>query len=152
MRIIIAAVGRARPGPIRDLYDHYAVRLSWPLALKEIEERRALPGAALTESEGRMILAAKPPGASLVALDETGGAVTSTAFANLLGRWRDEGVPAVVFAIGGPDGLSQAVRQAADKTLSFGAVTWPHMLVRPLLLEQLYRAQSILSGHPYHRA
>ena len=152
MRVVITAVGRAKPGPIRDLYDHYAARLGWPLALKEVEERRTLPPAALREREGALLLAARPPGAKLIALDASGRQITSEALAELLGNWRDDGTPAVAFAIGGPEGLSAAVLGAADRIVSFGAVTWPHMLVRPLLLEQLYRAQSILSGHPYHRA
>jgi 23S rRNA (pseudouridine1915-N3)-methyltransferase len=87
-----------------------------------------------------------------IALDETGTSLGSEEFARLLGRWKDGGRPATVFAIGGPDGLSREFRLKAELTWSFGAATWPHQLVRIMLLEQLYRAITILSGHPYHRA
>ncbi len=151
MRITLAAVGRSKPGPARDLYEHYAGRLQWPLTLKEVEERRRLPPAALQEREGDLLLAALPAGARVVALDEGGKALTSKAFAALIGGWRDQGQRDVAFVIGGAEGLAPAVRRAADRILAFGPMTWPHMLVRALLLEQLYRAQTILAGHPYHR-
>ena len=98
------------------------------------------------------LLAAVPQGARLVALDERGKNLDSPAFAALMGRWQDDGLGDLAFAIGGPDGLSPAVLERADLTLSLGPMTWPHLLVRVLLVEQLYRAQSILDGHPYHRA
>jgi len=151
MRITLAAVGRAKPGPARDLYEQYVGRLNWRITLKEVEERRAFPPGRLKEREGELLLAALPAGAKVVALDESGKTLTSKAFARLLGEWRDSGEQNIAFVIGGADGLSPAVRQAAHQTLAFGAMTWPHMLVRALLAEQLYRAQSILAGHPYHR-
>jgi 23S rRNA (pseudouridine1915-N3)-methyltransferase len=152
MRITLAAVGRAKAGPSRDLYEFYAARLAGRLTLKEVEERRALAPETLKLREGERLLAAVPNDARLIALDEGGRHMTSAAFAALLGRWRDEGLQDLAFAIGGAEGLSQAVIDRADLVLSFGPMTWPHLLVRALALEQLYRAQTILSGHPYHRA
>jgi 23S rRNA (pseudouridine1915-N3)-methyltransferase len=158
MRMTLIAVGRAKPGPVRDLYDHYAGRLGQggrgllgELTLKEIEERRPLPPEELKRREAELLLAARPKGARLIALDERGKALTSSDFAALLGRWRDEGVQDLAFAIGGAGGLDPSLREAATLTLALGLMTWPHLLTRALLAEQLYRAQSILSGHPYHR-
>ncbi len=155
MRILIVAVGRARPGPIRALYEDYASRLRPAPALIEVEERRPLPAAALKRREGELIQAvlARRPGRRLVAaLDERGRAVGSRAFAEELARWRARGLDEVAFLIGGADGLDEPLREAADLVLSLGPMTWPHLLVRGLLAEQLYRAQQIAAGHPYHRA
>lgn len=152
MRLTIAAVGRSRPGPLRDLFDDYAGRSAWPLALREVEARKGLSGAALKREEAALLLAAVPAGAAVVALDERGRDLDSAAFARLLGRWRDEGRAEAAFLIGGADGHDDAVRDRAELLLSFGRLTWPHMLARAMLAEQIYRAQTILSGHPYHRA
>ncbi len=158
MRMTLIAVGRAKPGPVRDLYDHYAARLGQGghgalggLTLKEVEERRPLPPGELKRREAELLLGALPKGARLIALDERGKALDSGDFAALLGRWRDQGVQDLAFAIGGAGGLDASLRQAAALTLALGPLTWPHLLTRALLAEQLYRAQSILSGHPYHR-
>src|SRR4029079_16926727 len=105
----------------------------------------------LKQREAELILAAVPPAARLVALDERGTPWTSRQFAERLASWRDAGAAALAFAIGGADGLGQAVVDRADAVLSLGPMTWPHLLARSLLLEQLYRAQQILAGHPYHR-
>ena len=99
-----------------------------------------------------MLRAALPRGARLVALDETGRTLDSAAFAGLLGDWRDAGTREAAFLIGGAGGLDPALRREADAVLAFGPMTWPHLLVRVMLAEQLYRAASILAGHPYHRA
>jgi 23S rRNA (pseudouridine1915-N3)-methyltransferase len=152
MRLTIAAVGRSRPGPLRDLFDDYAGRSAWPLVLREVEARKALSGAALKREEAALLLAAVPAGAAVVALDERGRDLDSAGFARLLSRWRDEGRAEAAFLIGGADGHEDAVRDRADLLLSFGRLTWPHMLARTMLAEQIYRAQTILSGHPYHRA
>lgn len=152
MRIVLVAVGRGRSGVERDLYDHYAARLTWPLSLKEVEPKGTLPPARLKAREAELLLAVVPNGAKLVALDERGEALASEAFAKRLGAWRDEGVAATAFLIGGADGLDETLKARADLRLSLGRVTWPHLLVRGLLAEQLYRAQQILAGHPYHRA
>lgn len=152
MRLTIAAVGRARPGPLRDLFDDYAGRSAWPLTLREVEARKGLSGAALKREEAALLLGVVPAGAAVVALDERGRDLDSAGFARLLGRWRDEGRGELAFLIGGADGHDDAVRDRAELLLSFGRLTWPHMLARTMLAEQIYRAQTILSGHPYHRA
>ncbi len=156
MRITLAAVGRMKAGPLRDLYQDYAGRLGQgpfgSLVLREVEEHRPLPAPELIRREGRLLLDAVPPKARLVALDQIGHAMTSMGLAKLLGRWRDQGSTEVAFAIGGAEGLAEEVRASADRIISLGPMTWPHLLVRALLAEQLYRAQCILSGHPYHRS
>ncbi len=153
MRILIVAVGRAKAGPERALFDHYVGRITPPftLDLKEVEEKKALSGAELKRREGDLLLAQIPDGATVVALDERGKSVSSMAFAEKLGAWRDGGVRDLVFLIGGADGLDDRVRETAALVMSFGAATWPHMLVRGMLAEQIYRARAILTGHPYHR-
>ena len=151
MRIDILAIGRARAGPERALYQSYADRIRWPLALRELEEKRRLPAAELKARESALLLEALPADAAVVALDETGKDLSSEEFAKRLGRWRDDGRATVAFVIGGAEGLSDDVRGRADLLLSLGRQTWPHMLVRTMLAEQIYRAQQILAGHPYHR-
>lgn len=151
MRLHIVAVGKLKAGPHAALARHYAERLAWPLAIREVEEKRPLPAPELKEREGALLLAAAPPSAVLVALDERGKSLTSAAFAQKIAQWRDGGTSDLAFLIGGADGLADAVRQRAQLVLSLGAMTWPHLLVRGMLLEQLYRAQQILAGHPYHR-
>lgn len=152
MRLSLIAVGRLKPGPLDALAQHYAERIQWPLSVREVEEKRKLPAQEMIEREGALLLAALPPSAVLVALDERGRQLTSAAFAERVGRWRDAGTSDLAFVIGGADGLAEAVRERAQLVLSLGAMTWPHLLARGLLLEQLYRAQQILAGHPYHRA
>lgn len=150
MRITIVAVGRHKAGPLKSLQEFYADRIRWPLAIREVEERRKLPPAELKAREGDLILAALPKDAVLIALDGRGKTLSSTDFAQRLGRWRDADA-SLAFVIGGADGLSDAVLHRAKLVLSLGAMTWPHLLVRGMLLEQIYRAQQILAGHPYHR-
>lgn len=152
MRITLAAVGRAKAGPARDLYDLYAGRLTWRLTLKEIEERRAPSPDEQKTREGERLLAAVPEGARLIALDEAGRGLTSAALADRIGRWQDQGVRDLAIGIGGAEGLSDAVKARADLVLALGPMTWPHLVVRALIAEQLYRAQTILAGHPYHRS
>ena len=150
MRLTLVAVGRLGADPAAALFDAYARRLRPPLAVIEVEERRKLPVAALVRSEAGKLLAAVPEGAAIVALDERGRALASDAFAARLGAWRDAGRD-VAFLIGGADGLDPSVRIRADLVLSLGPMTWPHRMVRAMLAEQLFRAQAILTGHPYHR-
>jgi 23S rRNA (pseudouridine1915-N3)-methyltransferase len=152
MRIWLAAVGRAKPGPELDLFTQYARRLTPPLTLKEVEEKRPLPVLERKAREAELLLSAVPHGATIVALDERGKIMGSEPFAERMGRWRDDGVGDVAFLIGGADGHGDAVRARADLLLGLGAMTWPHMLVRAMIAEQLWRAQAILSGHPYHRS
>ncbi len=152
MKLTIAAIGRAGRGPERNLYEHYAGRIRWPLTLRELEEKKKLPVPQLIEREGQLLLAAVPAEALVVALDRRGKALDSAAFARQLQRWRDDSVSDVAFLIGGADGHGEALLKRARLVLSFGAMTWPHLLARAMLAEQIYRAQQLLAGHPYHRA
>ena len=122
-----------------------------PPAIVEVEERRSLPPEQLKLREGELILGALPAGVPFVALDERGTQWSSRALAKRIAAWRNQGESELVFAIGGADGLHRAVLDRADVILALSSMTWPHLLVRGMLLEQLYRAQQILAGHPYHR-
>ncbi|EYD75706.1 LSU m3methyltransferase RlmH [Rubellimicrobium mesophilum DSM 19309] len=154
MRVTICAVGRLRSGPERELVDDYLLRFDrtgrslglGPATVTEVEAKTGGMGA-----EAALLSRAVPQGAVLCCLDERGETMASPAFASLLGRWRDEGRDAA-FVIGGADGIDPELRGRAQKLLSFGAMVWPHMLVRVMLAEQLYRAATILAGGPYHRA
>jgi len=152
LKITIACIGRAGRGPERELYEHYAGRIRWPLALRELDERKKLPPAELVRREGELLLGAVPDKAVVVALDRRGKALDSEGFAQRLGRWRDDGVAELAFLIGGADGHGESLLKQASLVLSFGAMTWPHLLARAMLAEQIYRAQQMLAGHPYHRA
>lgn len=158
MKMTIAAVGRLKAGPERALFDRYLERadragrqLGLSCELREIPESTARQATARKNAEAETVLAALPPGAVVVALDEHGKAIDSRVFAYRLAQWRDSGSRDVVFLIGGADGLGRAAVERADLKLAFGAMTWPHQLARIMLAEQLYRAVTILSGHPYHR-
>jgi len=151
MRYHLIAVGRARGGPEKMLFDQYVKRLSQPLKLHEVEDRKSLSGQQLKIAEGNKILATIPDGAVVVALDENGRTFTSPEIAKKIEHWRDDGIRDLAFVIGGADGLHESVKKRADVLLSFGAMTWPHMLVRAMVAEQIYRSQTILAGHPYHR-
>jgi len=151
--IRILAGGRWRADdPARMLYEEYARRLPWPLELAEFDVRTSDAAKRIATEGVRMLAAAGPPGRLLITLDERGRDFTSAALAEQIRTWQEEGRPALVFAIGGADGLAPAVRSAADLSISFGSMTWPHLMVRAMLAEQLYRANAIITGHPYHRA
>ncbi len=150
MRVTVAAVGRARGGVFRDLYDRYAGRSAWDIALREVEAR-GTDARSRRRAEGERLLAAIPKGARVVALDEAGEMLSSREFAAWIGRARDAGTRDLCVLVGGPDGLDEAAKVRADLVLSLGRATWPHLLARGLAVEQLYRAQGILAGHPYHR-
>jgi 23S rRNA (pseudouridine1915-N3)-methyltransferase len=159
MLITVAAIGKLKAGPERELFDHFLARAAAPgkkigltFTERAFPESRADSAGARGAHEAAALLTAVPTGAILVALDEAGTSMTSNTFADRLGKWRDGGAAGVVFAIGGPDGHGQAIIEKARLRLAFGAMTWPHRLVRVMLAEQLYRAVTILSGHPYHRA
>ena len=122
-----------------------------PPVIVEVDEKRPFPPVLLKAREGELILGALPAGAPFVALDERGIQWSSRTLAERIAAWRDRGSPELAFAIGGAEGLHSMVLDRADVTLSLGSMTWPHVLVRGMLLEQLYRAQQILAGHPYHR-
>lgn len=151
MRVTIAAVGRDRSGPTRDLFEEYCRRCPWPIRLREIPPRTTgAPERRRAEEAGRLSTAV-PRDAALIALDENGRALTSRAFATKLAAWQRQGRSELAFVIGGPDGLDSTLIERADLVLALGRMTWPHRLVRVLLAEQLYRAATILAGHPYHR-
>jgi 23S rRNA (pseudouridine1915-N3)-methyltransferase len=160
MRILIAAVGRLKQGPERDLAADYrkraaAVGKSFGLRdieLVEIRESRARDAERRRTEESIAIANVIPERAVVAILDERGDNLDSAKFAGLLRQWRAEEGPAACFIIGGADGLAASFRTRAKFTLAFGTATWPHQLVRIMLLEQLYRAGTILAGHPYHRA
>ena len=152
----LCAVGRLRSGPERDLIADYTQRFDrtgralslGPLTEHEVEDKKNAGMAA----EAELLARAVPQGAVLVTLDERGKLLTSPEFATQLARWRDGGRQDVAFVIGGADGIDPSLRAKADASISFGAMVWPHMLVRVMLAEQLYRAATILGGGPYHRA
>ncbi|MCO5132241.1 MAG: 23S rRNA (pseudouridine(1915)-N(3))-methyltransferase RlmH [Xanthobacteraceae bacterium] len=160
MRIMVMAVGRLKQGPERELAERYAARFDEAgrrlgfrgIEVREIAESRARDAATRIAEEAAAIAAMIPEKAAIVALDEHGDSIDSSAFARHLGRWRDEQVANNVFVIGGADGLSPELQRKARLRMAFGRATWPHQLVRVLLLEQIYRAATILAGHPYHRA
>jgi len=152
VRVTVAAIGRDRAGPARALFEEYCKRSMWPVRLVEIAPKRRLPLERRLADEALRLVQAAPEGALLVALDEHGRQLDSLAFARRLGDWRDQGRSEIAFLIGGPDGLAPSLVERADAVVALGPMTWPHRLVRVLLAEQLYRAQAILAGHPYHRA
>ena len=156
MQFHIIAVGRFGSGRAhaaeKDVFDGFVRRIKPQLKLIEVEEKRPLPVPARMVAEGTKLLAAIRQGAFVVAMDERGRELSSIQFAKKLGDLRDDGRRDVAFIIGGADGLDESVRKRADLLLGLGAMTWPHMLVRAMLAEQIFRAQSILAGHPYHRA
>ncbi len=160
MRIVIAAIGRKRGGPEAALVGDYLDRAGGlgrrlgfsDISLSEVEAPKSLAGEVLKKREGELLLNAVPDGAQIILLDERGENISSEKLAALLARMRDDGAGPAAFAIGGADGHADMLRSRAVRIISFGAATWPHMLVRAMLAEQLYRAMTILSGHPYHRA
>jgi len=155
MRVHICAVGRLRAGPERGLIDDYLKRFDrtgralglGPAQVHEVEDKK---GGGMT-GEAALLERTLPKGAVVCVLDERGKVMTSPAFATQIGDWRDAGRGDLAFLIGGADGLAPGLRARADFRLSFGKMVWPHMLVRVMLSEQLYRAASILAGSPYHR-
>ena len=159
MRLSVIAIGRLKQGPERELAERYRERFDdigrklgfRGLEIHEIPESRSRDAATRIAEEAAAIAALIPDKAALVALDEHGDNVDSASFARHLGRWRDDSVPCAVFTIGGADGLSPDLRRRAKLSVAFGKATWPHQMVRVMLLEQIYRAATILSGHPYHR-
>lgn len=156
MRVHLCAVGRLRAGPERDLMDDYVTRFDrtgralalGPFSETEVEDKK---GGGM-EAEADLLSRALPSGAMICTLDERGKVLSSPEFAEHLARWRDGGRQDLAFIIGGADGIAPSLRARADFSISFGRMVWPHMLVRVMLTEQLYRAASILAGAPYHRA
>lgn len=152
MDIIIACIGHLKSGPELDLLTKYVKQTRWRVTVREFEDKKSGSAEERKKREGEMLLSAVPAGAKIIVMDERGKQTGSEAFAKKLGGWQDEGVPAVVFMIGGADGHTDELRKRADYLMAFGEMTWPHMLARVMLAEQIYRAKTILDGHPYHRA
>ena len=152
MRLQIRAIGRMKAGPERDLIETYRRRLTWQLDIIEIDDRKISGETSIRMArEAELLSADIRPGTVTVALDERGRDLSSREFADHLTGWRDSGRQPIVLMIGGADGLDRALVRKADLVLSLGRLTWPHMMVRAMLSEQLFRAQSIDRGHPYHR-
>lgn len=159
MRIIVAAIGRLKRGPETELSERYRKRAEQTgrqlglraVEIVEIRESRADDDGKRMLEESIALANVIPKGAAAVLLDSRGDNLGSIDLAAQLAKWREQDRPAVVFLIGGPDGLAASLRDKAEMRLAFGIATWPHQLVRVMLLEQLYRAVTILTGHPYHR-
>jgi len=138
MRLHLIVRGKIGRSPEGELVDRYLKRIAWPVKLTELPDTGGTIPPPLTPARD-------------VLLDERGRQLTSSEFAQLLGRWRDDGVREARFLIGAADGHGEAMRGSADLLIAFGAMTWPHLMARAMLAEQLWRATSILAGHPYHR-
>jgi len=159
MRIVVAAVGRLKRGPETELSERYRKRAAQTgrqfglrdIEIIEIRESRAAEAGKRVLEESIALANVIPENASVVLLDSQGENLDSASLATRLGKWRADRRSAAVFIIGGADGLAPILREKADLRISFGLATWPHQLVRVMLLEQLYRAMTILAGHPYHR-
>jgi len=155
MRVHLCVVGRLRKGPEKTLVDEYLMRFDrsgramalGPAVLHEVEDKK---GGGVT-AEAALLRRAIPNGAKICALDERGQRWSSPEFSQRLARWRDDGEQDLAFVIGGADGIDAGLRDDAQDLLSFGPMVWPHMLVRVMLAEQMYRAATILAGTPYHR-
>ena len=159
MKLIVAAVGRQKAGPETELVARYqdrakkagrALGLDGPEII-ELTESRARSTEERKAQEAEQLLKALPAGCIIVALDEHGKSISSDAFSKLIDKHRNEGSPAIAFVIGGPDGHGRDLLDQAQVKLALGAMTWPHQVARILLTEQVYRAITILTGHPYHR-
>ncbi len=156
MRVHICAVGRLRSGPEKDLIDDYLARFDrsgralglGPAQVVEVEDKKNRGMGA----EADLLRKALPKGAVICTLDERGKLLSSPGFADRMADWRDSGRQDLAFVIGGADGIDPALRAEADFSISFGKMVWPHMLVRVMLAEQIYRAATILAGSPYHRS
>ena len=151
MNITIAAVGRMKSGPEWILFNKYLRRITWPLTIREVVERRPLKKQQLMAREANLLTNAVPTGAFLIALDKSGKSISSGSFARLFQDLRSENQRDIAFVIGGTEGIDTSLLSQANLKLSMGAQTWPHLLARCMLLEQIYRVQSILTNHPYHR-
>ena len=151
MRVLISAIGKMKAGPELELCHSYIRRLSWQVDIKESDAKKSLPAKEKQIQESELLLASCKGYDVVVALDEDGKTPSSQEFAAQLKTWQVGGKSKVAFLIGGSDGHTDALLKASHMQLSLGKMTWPHMLARAMLCEQLYRAHAILAGHPYHR-
>jgi 23S rRNA (pseudouridine1915-N3)-methyltransferase len=160
MRLLIAAVGKLKQGPERELFAHYLGRAEAagrklhlsPLNVIEVAESKAATARARMQAEAETLLGKVPASHRLICLDPGGETISSESFAKLLAKLRDQGADGLAFVVGGPDGVAEEARSRAEIVLSLGPMTLPHGLARIVLAEQIYRAATILAGHPYHRA
>ncbi len=150
MRTTLLAIGKIR-GAEAELCAEYQKRLSPDVLVREFAAAKSLPATQTQKAEAQFLLKALPPKAFVVLLDENGMNMSSRDLASKLSTWQDQGVNDLAFLIGGADGVTDDVRKRANFSIAFGKQTWPHKLVRVMLLEQIYRARQINSGHPYHR-
>lgn len=153
MKISIISIGKFENSPHKQVYETYIKRLKWKVELKELDLKNSqnLSVPKIKEGEGALILKALKPSSKLIVLDEEGKQFSSVAFAKMISDFAVAGDSDLSFVIGGSDGLSEEVLQKSNLKISFGKMTFPHLMVRAILAEQLYRAQSIIAGHPYHR-
>lgn len=152
MRITLAAVGKMKDSPERVLLDKYIRQLPWTFSIKEIDIKKSLDTEQRKIAEGEKLIEICADAHRLIALDERGENLSSETLASHIANWQQHGHSHLAFIIGGQDGLSEQLRHKCHLLLSFGKLTWPHMLVRAMLSEQLYRVHTILTGHPYHRS
>jgi len=152
MKINILSIGKFKKNSnYEKIFNEYKKRLSWEINLKEINVQKKLKNESLKKIEGEKLLQNKNPKTKIISLDERGKIISSVEFANLIRSYQLNGYSNIDFIIGGAEGLSEQVRQNSDYILSFGKMVFPHLMVRVMLIEQLYRASTILSGHPYHK-
>lgn len=151
MKVAIIAVGKLGRDPENAIVDRYIKRMPWKVSLAEVAEKRPLKDQERRAREADLLMARVPKGAFVVALDEKGREFSSQALARAIDGWRNRGVNNLAFIIGGAGGLDSRIRDEADLVMSLGKMTWPHALARAMLAEQLYRASTIIEGHPYHR-
>ncbi len=147
----VFAIGRSRDHEINDIVERYRNRCPWDISLDELTVRNALSGPKLKQAEGELLIRALADDDVIVALDEHGRNLSSTDFAEQIQDWQNQSRQRLSILIGGADGLESNLTQRAHLVLALGRMTWPHLLVRVMIMEQLYRASMILAGHPYHR-
>ena len=151
MRVNILAIGKNRQGVFRELYDFYVKRIQWDIQLIEFETQKTQNWKKQRLEETKKLVSSVPKGSPVIILDETGKLVSSKEFSGWIGEQLDNGARNISFLIGGSYGLDPSAINSSDLVFSFGRVTWPHLMIRGMVAEQLYRAQQILKNHPYHR-
>jgi 23S rRNA (pseudouridine1915-N3)-methyltransferase len=152
MKINILSIGKFKKNSnFEQIFNEYKKRIPWKVSLKELLANKKLSGESLKKIEGEKLLQNTNTKGKVISLDERGKIITSTEFANLIKSYQLNGISNIDFIIGGADGLSEEVRKKSDYVLSFGKMVFPHLMIRTMLIEQIYRASTILSGHPYHK-
>ena len=151
MKFILSCIGKMKQGPQQDLLTLYKNRLKTPLIVHEFEAKASMPTLKRQEAEAELLLTPFQDHGFIIALDERGKEFSSQDFADKIQDIKNQGYKTLGFIIGGADGLHPLLKERVDLFMCLGRLTWPHMLVRALLAEQLYRGESILAGHPYHR-